>query len=409
MNTNDAGRYGVLRLLKKNEVDTVVASYPIDEEEVTFGRDPDCSVRLYYPTVSGIHAKIIFQERKAFLVVLGAHGLLIDNCPAFPAPSSDYPTTIPVSNNSEIEIHKKRFKFEYPPKALRTILLATPSPSKGKAGRRRTLRMSMIQSAHVFSPGPDPDPRVNLRVLQTPIRPLGSPLKARMQQEADGDEDEEASIVLVDGNHPRVVEEDKDLVILEDVEVQEPTPQVQPLNIKKHASMGSATPGRSRLASGSYAAPVPSLPVNRPQQQFQTPRRKPPRSSLHRAVLIRSAQRAVMRVEVEEEKEEQEVEETVNAADVAIVEEQSGFEEQEEEDAMDEDQQEEYEEELGDEDGDTREEDREVGPISSLRKSLEAVKNTWQAFRSRSRSPEKADRQEQDIADVCAFVLRRLC
>jgi hypothetical protein len=32
------------------------------------------------------------------------------------------PTTIPVSNNCEIEIHKKRFIFSYPPKQLRSPL-----------------------------------------------------------------------------------------------------------------------------------------------------------------------------------------------------------------------------------------------------------------------------------------------
>jgi hypothetical protein len=57
------GRYGVLRFMKRHE-DTVVASYPIDDEELTFGCDPTCSVRLYYPTVSPLHAKIFFQERK---------------------------------------------------------------------------------------------------------------------------------------------------------------------------------------------------------------------------------------------------------------------------------------------------------------------------------------------------------
>jgi hypothetical protein len=44
--------------------ETVIASYPIDNDEVTFGCDPSCGVRLYYPTVSPLHAKIIFQERK---------------------------------------------------------------------------------------------------------------------------------------------------------------------------------------------------------------------------------------------------------------------------------------------------------------------------------------------------------
>jgi len=60
------GSYGVLRFMRRHE-ETVVASYPIDDDKLTFGCDPSCSVRLYYPTVSPLHAKIIFQERKVGL------------------------------------------------------------------------------------------------------------------------------------------------------------------------------------------------------------------------------------------------------------------------------------------------------------------------------------------------------
>jgi hypothetical protein len=63
MSGSDFGRYGVLRFMRRHE-ETIVASYPIDQDELTFGCDPSCSVRLYYPTVSPLHAKIIFQERK---------------------------------------------------------------------------------------------------------------------------------------------------------------------------------------------------------------------------------------------------------------------------------------------------------------------------------------------------------
>ena len=66
MDDNVFGSYGVLRFMKRHE-ETVVASYPIDDDELTFGCDPSCSVRLYYPTVSPLHAKIIFQERKVGL------------------------------------------------------------------------------------------------------------------------------------------------------------------------------------------------------------------------------------------------------------------------------------------------------------------------------------------------------
>jgi hypothetical protein len=66
MGDNEFGRYGVLRFMRRHE-ETVIASYPIDDDELTFGCDPSCSVRLYYPTVSPLHAKIIFQERKVGL------------------------------------------------------------------------------------------------------------------------------------------------------------------------------------------------------------------------------------------------------------------------------------------------------------------------------------------------------
>ncbi|KAG2069408.1 hypothetical protein BDR04DRAFT_690888 [Suillus decipiens] len=59
--------------------------------------------------ISVLYAEIAFQERKAFLVVFGC--LSIDGCPVFSSTNASLPTTIPVSNNYEIEIHKKRFIF----------------------------------------------------------------------------------------------------------------------------------------------------------------------------------------------------------------------------------------------------------------------------------------------------------
>lgn len=64
MDSSDIGQYGTLRLVKRQDAQSVIASYPIDEESITFGRDPTCSVRLYYPSVSAVHAKIFFEERK---------------------------------------------------------------------------------------------------------------------------------------------------------------------------------------------------------------------------------------------------------------------------------------------------------------------------------------------------------
>ncbi|TFY63561.1 hypothetical protein EVG20_g6269 [Dentipellis fragilis] len=277
----------------------------------------------------------------------------------------------------------------------------------------------MIQSAQVFSPAPSRDPRENLRVLQSPIKPLASPLKkgyrAPSPEEHDEEEEEEEEIVLVDGDCPRVVQEEKDLVILEDVEVVEPPPMpalvqatpvrggTQPLSVqKRNGQAGTRTPVRT----GGWVGRLQSTPQPQPQpapvQQYQTPQR-PARPSLHRAVLIRSAQRAVMRVEMEqeEEEEEKEVEMTVVTAEDTI----------EEDDEPEEDQEREVSENEEDAEGDNdggkdEEEDERSRPL--WRKSLEAVRNGWERIRSRSRSPEKGeqalrqDEEEEDITEAQA-------
>lgn len=268
MEVSNVGRFGTLSLLRRLPVESVATSYPIDDEELTIGRDQACSLRLYYPAVSALHAKITFVERKAFLVVLGTNGLLLDDAPLFPAAAAaPGPTTVPLQNNSVIEIHKKRFRFNYPPKHLRPALINTPSRATPMASRR-PLRMSMIASAHVFTPRRSEDPQENLRILQSPLR---TPFAA-------GDEE----IVLVHSDTPRVVEEDKDLIILDEVE---PEPE-----------------------------PVLPLPLPIASQAPRTPARRP-RPSLHRVVLMRSAQRAAIQreIQMEEEQEVEEVEETIAA------------------------------------------------------------------------------------------------
>jgi hypothetical protein len=65
---------------------------------------------------------------QAFLIVLGSAGLLVDGCRVYPnGTPAEQPTIIPLSNDSEIEIHNKRFRFSYPPKEMRAALLATPA------------------------------------------------------------------------------------------------------------------------------------------------------------------------------------------------------------------------------------------------------------------------------------------
>lgn len=286
------GRYGTLSLMKKDGSHIPIAHYPIDDEEITIGRDPSCSVRLYYDAISKLHCNVTFEDAKvravnlltgallnrpqAFLTVYGTSGLVADGFPLFPTATG--PTTVPLGNNTEIVIHHKRFIFTYPPKDLRAAILATPEPDRNRDGRK-TLRMSMIASAMVFTPRPSPDPRENLRTLQSPLKPnYSSPLKPAHKEEPEED------IILVETNHPNVVQDDEDnLVILESVQ----------------APIPLQTPRRF-------------LQFTPQSHQYQTPRRDP-RSSLHRAVLIRSAQRTAMKVEmrVEEEQEEMEVEDVV--------------------------------------------------------------------------------------------------
>ncbi|EJF61779.1 hypothetical protein DICSQDRAFT_105472 [Dichomitus squalens LYAD-421 SS1] len=319
MDLSDVGRLGALQLLRKQSPESVVTSYPIDDEEITIGRDQSCSLRLYYPAVSAVHAKITFVDRKAFLVIIGTNGVLLDDEPMFPAPANAHgPTTVPLQNNSVIEIHKKRFRFIYPPKHLRSALINTPTQMT-PAGERRPLRLSMIATAQVFTPRPSHDPQENLRVLQTPLR---TPFAQELEE-----------IVLVQSNTPRVVEEEKDLVILDEVE---PEP-VLPL-------------------------PLPMMP-----QYPATPVRRP-RASLHRAVLIRSAQRAVLQREIQREEEEQEAEEVEDVID-AIAEE------------SDEDVQ-----EIPPPEGHQQ--------VSGWRKSLDAVKGSlgW-AFRGLSVEPKEEEEE----------------
>ena len=232
--------------------------------------------------------------------------------------------------------------------------------------------MSLIQSAEVFTPRPSKDPKENLRILQSPLkRKAPSPLKQQYntQLTAPKEEEGEEEIVLVDGNHPHVVEEEKDLVILESVEVEVPPPQPSP-------------PTPIRL--GAFGRPANSQENN--VNPYQTPRRKPGRPSLHRAVLIRSAQRAVHKQEVEreeEEQEEKEVEEFI-AEEVEDIAEESE-EDQQDRESTDED----------DERGGNGHFPENTDESSGWRKSLGLVKGFSWPFRSSSAAPEEDNDDEE--------------
>jgi hypothetical protein len=254
--------------------------------------------------------------------VLGQHGLLVDGCLVYPN-TTGAPMTIPLTNNSEIEIHGKRFRFTYPPKQLRAVLFASPirsfrvalplSTANNLLGINRAPRLSMINSAQVFSPRPSRNSEENLRVLQSPLRNnfLRSPLKPSLLSHGSSsrssspvrqpfsnvsqpslmdleEEVDDEDIILVEGNHPQVVEEEKDLVILEDVKV---------------SSMSSDPASPFSSIAQHHAQPFST-------QLPQTPSRarSNSRNSLHRAVLMRSVQRAVLRAENEQEDEMEEIE-----------------------------------------------------------------------------------------------------
>jgi hypothetical protein len=267
----------------------------------------------------------------------------------------------------------------------------------------------MIQSAQVFTPRPDPDPRVNLRVLQTPIRLNSSPLKHARQttpRQVHADQLEEefgTPIRLVEGNRPQVVEEEQDLVILEEVEAPQHISQPNSLNIQSEAKQSGfinpmQSPVQAPQMGGPYPAPAFPLSQSHQLQQFQTPRRRLGRPSLHRAVLIRSAQRAAMRIEMENEQEdeEREVEEHV-----LPVEEQM---EVDEEDQRDQDANviEDFDEDAH-EDGDGEDpgmDPEPTTPVLGWRLGLEAFKSGLQVLRSRSKSPEKIQYAEGDVVEV---------
>jgi hypothetical protein len=165
----------------------------------------------------------IRHQQQAFLLVQGTNGLLVDGCQVNPSASGSGPTTVPLTNGSEIEIYKKRFKFEYPPKEIRAALLATPRHGSS----RRSLRMSLIRSAQVITPVSSPS-----NMHRTPRR--GS-IKDNVQWEAlrspvkvPGNNNDTQEMMLLDGQGDDVVvvAEERDLIIIEQVDDRSKEPEV---------------------------------------------------------------------------------------------------------------------------------------------------------------------------------------
>jgi hypothetical protein len=192
-----------------------------------------------------------YQTQNCSLISCGFRSLSTDA-----RSSLALPTIILLANNSGFEIHSKRFTVNFlthqnkfaPPFSLRLLvslrLLFARQLLKYSSGpRNHALRLSMIHSAQVFSSHPSKDPRENLRILQSPLmNSFKSPVKATLQEEDE--------IILVQGSQPRVVQEEHDLVILEDV-VLPPTSSSNP-----HANIEPPrTPQRRRSLGGNTRSP----------------------------------------------------------------------------------------------------------------------------------------------------------
>ncbi|KAK0498425.1 hypothetical protein EDD18DRAFT_1157644 [Armillaria luteobubalina] len=136
----DVGRFGTVSLLDASTGNAITA-FGIDTSPVTFGSDPSCTVRLFYPSISASHAHITFHDLKAFLVVSGPSGIEVDGCKVYP------PSTIPLPNRTEFKLAGKRFMFSYPPKEMRRVLIESPI-------KPRAIRMSMVARAVIDSPQP---------------------------------------------------------------------------------------------------------------------------------------------------------------------------------------------------------------------------------------------------------------
>ncbi|CEL53351.1 hypothetical protein RSOLAG1IB_06318 [Rhizoctonia solani AG-1 IB] len=348
--SSSMGKYGILHIVNRKN-NSPAYSYPVDNEQTTFGRNDDSDIRLLYGWVSGLHCKLFFQNAKAFLTVYGLNGVIVDGSHIGRNPDADSEsseTTIPIMNNSQIEIYRKRFIFEYPSKELRIKAMAEPMTVKP----RRTLRLSMIQSAQVFTPSkPAADvstPKSHRRrrsetlaeQLQSPIKPFSPARPApstNMGHEILSAADEEREVTLVGPGGAQsvvVLEEEKDLVVVEaigeesdeeDVSDDEeiimdkenenpfdlgrspahqndnavsPAPAVQ-RSLSANTPGSSYTPKRPNLHRNAASAPAPtSSPASAPTpahnpQPARTPARKA-RFSLHKAVLLRSAQRQLV-------------------------------------------------------------------------------------------------------------------
>ncbi|KAF9046907.1 hypothetical protein BDZ89DRAFT_1058376 [Hymenopellis radicata] len=141
MDATDVGRFGTLSLL--SPASATITAFGIDSNPLTFGSDPASDIRLFYQNIAPTHALIEFIESKAFLVIQGKTGVEIDGCRIREG-------RVALGNGDNFTIQGKRFKFDYPPKALRKLM----DPASPVKGSRRRVRLSMVRAAVIDSPTP---------------------------------------------------------------------------------------------------------------------------------------------------------------------------------------------------------------------------------------------------------------
>ncbi|WVN87358.1 uncharacterized protein L203_102536 [Cryptococcus depauperatus CBS 7841] len=240
----DCSVLGTLTLVGR-KTGTDVQTFPIDAERITFGRDYDCDVRLYYLDVSKLHAEISFDATsgKACVIVHGANGLWHTQ---EGGKQTNYkpPSKITLLNNDMITIRKKQFRFNYG--SIETVLdpsLMSPapqpvlscsqapstptkepipaianSPTVHSVRRRASHRMSLVPTDKKFSPfacSPAKDKR------QSTLDPNGKDREFKMSklsQELQGETGE-------DGQQQPVIDvaegDDGEKVYLENTKVDE--------------------------------------------------------------------------------------------------------------------------------------------------------------------------------------------
>lgn len=141
VDATDVGRFGTLSLL--SPASATITAFGIDSNPLTFGSDPASDIRLFYQNIAPTHALIEFVDSKAFLVIQGKTGVEIDGCRIREG-------RVALGNGDNFTIQGKRFKFDYPPKALRKHM----DPSSPVKGTRRRVRLSMVRAAVIDSPTP---------------------------------------------------------------------------------------------------------------------------------------------------------------------------------------------------------------------------------------------------------------